>query len=174
MKVSQAEIDEMLRILTETAGKFLLVSNRLTDDRLITRPDPDAWSANDILAHLHACADVSWGRDIQAMLEQDARTLRHISPRTYIRKTNYPALEFSTSLQQFIDQRNIFLHKLKLLETDGWSRGAEIENRQHTVFSHVRKMAQHEFGHWQQFKSLFLELLQPRPRPAIEYVSSSR
>jgi len=154
MRVSQAEIDDMLRIHAETPGKFLMVSDRLTEDQLITRLDPDAWSANDILAHLRACADV-WGRDIQAMLERDSPTLRHISPRTYIRKTNYLVLEFRASLQEFIEQRNLLMKKLKRLEENDWSLGAQIENRQHTVFSHVRRMAQHELGHWQQLELLF-------------------
>jgi hypothetical protein len=38
-------------------------------------PSEGAWSPNEILAHLRACADV-WDGGIQAMIERDHPTLR--------------------------------------------------------------------------------------------------
>ena len=40
-----------------------------------------------------------------AMITQDHPTLRYVSPRTWIRKTGYPELEFYQSLQFFSRQR---------------------------------------------------------------------
>jgi hypothetical protein len=49
--------------------------------RLRATLGPGEWSANDVLAHLRACADV-WGGCIVTMLADDHPTLRAVNPRT--------------------------------------------------------------------------------------------
>src|SRR4051795_5263604 len=85
-------------------GYLEAATHGLTDAGLHSRPSADAWSANEILAHLRACADV-WGGSITAMIERDHPTLRYVSPRTWIRRTQYTDLPFDASLQAFAAQR---------------------------------------------------------------------
>src|SRR5689334_14803869 len=120
---SAAEIEQCLKLLAATPRRIASASKGLENTRLHFRPDEEAWSANDVLAHLRSCADV-WGKSILAMIAQDHPTLRYISPRTWIRKTDYPELEFHLSLEVFARQRNELLNSLKALEIEGWSRGA--------------------------------------------------
>jgi hypothetical protein len=117
------------------------------------RSDKKSWSANDILAHLRACADV-WGETIAAMLKEDTPTLPHVSPRSWIRKTNYPNLSFRESLDEFTDQRRQLLITLNQLNYGDWSRGALINGRRHTIFSQARRMAKHEIVHCEQIEEL--------------------
>jgi hypothetical protein len=46
------------------------------------------------------------------MLDQDHPTVLYISPRSYIRKTNYPDLAFHESFQAYKKQRNELLRRL--------------------------------------------------------------
>jgi hypothetical protein len=151
MKITQENIDEVLQLLAETPERITAVAQTLTPEQLHAKPDPKTWSINDILAHLRACVDV-WVKDIDAMLAQDSPTLRHISPRTYLLKTNYPALDFEPSFQLFIEQRKALLEKLNGLDFADWSRDAEIKGRQHTVFSQARRLAMHEAAHCEQIE----------------------
>ena len=91
--------------------------------QLTFKPGEDTWSANEILAHLRSCADV-WGKSILAMISTNHPTLRYVSPRTWVRKTNYPGLEFRRSLEEFTGQRIELLQRLKALAPADWSRGA--------------------------------------------------
>src|SRR5678815_3059447 len=100
MKVSPAEAENVLRLLAATPRRIASLTRRVEIANLYFRPHQDSWSANDVLAHLRACADV-WGKSIIAMISQDHPTLRYISPRSWIRKTDYPSLEFRMSLKAF-------------------------------------------------------------------------
>jgi hypothetical protein len=121
------------------------------------RTDDDSWSVNDILAHLRACADV-WGKGMQMMITQDHPTLRYISPRTWIKKTDYLEQNFHVSLEAFTSQRNALLIMLKTLSIEDWSRGATFTattgGREQTVFSYVQRLANHESGHCEQIEAL--------------------
>lgn len=153
MDMTAAEIEHMLTVLAETPPRLASLTNGLETARLQTKADQDSWSANDILAHLRSCADV-WGKSILAMLAQDHPTLRYVSPRTWIKKTNYLEQEFHTSLQAFINQRNDLLAALKPLAIEGWSRGATFtgttRGREQTVFKYAQRIADHETQHLDQ------------------------
>jgi hypothetical protein len=129
----------------------------VADSRLHLKPDEDVWSANDILAHLRACADV-WGKSIQAMITQDHPTVRYVSPRTYMRKTDYPQLDFRQSLAAFTTQRTDLLALLDALEPESWSRGATFtgitREREQTVLSYAQRIASHETEHLDQIEGL--------------------
>jgi hypothetical protein len=125
------------------------------------RPDVNAWSANDILAHLRACADV-WGTSLRAMIAQDHPALRYVSPRTWIRKTDYLDLEFGASLQAFVRQRKELLKLLRALAVNDWSRQATFtattKGREQTVFSYARRIAEHENEHCEQIEALLKQM----------------
>ena len=97
-------IQEALTLLAETPARIADLTSGLSPAQLRTRPSADEWSANDVLAHLRACADVRGGY-ILTMLAEDRPTLRAMSPRTWMRKTDYPELEFEASFRAFAKQR---------------------------------------------------------------------
>jgi uncharacterized damage-inducible protein DinB len=133
------------------------LSKTLDDARFYAKADEESWSANDILAHLRACADV-WGNSILRMVEQDHPTLRYVPPRTYIRKTNYLQHKFRPSLQAFTRQRADLLKSLKALDPADWSRGATftatVRGREQTILSCAQRRAAHEREHCEQLANL--------------------
>jgi len=157
MKVSPTEIERVLKLLAATPRRIASLNRNIETSKLYFRPHPDAWSANDILAHLRACADV-WGKSILDMISLEHPELRYVSPRSWIRKTDYPELEFQGSLKAFTDQRRELLKTLKGLERKDWSRPAiftgTTKGREQTVLSYACRIAEHEDKHCGQMEAV--------------------
>jgi hypothetical protein len=157
MGTDPVEIQSLLSSLAQTPGRIANMSMGQDDMRLTYRPSDADWSANDNLAHLRSCADV-WGRSIMAMISHDHPTLRYVSPRTWIRKTNYPSLEFHVSLDSFARQRSDLLQALRALAIEDWSRGATFtgtsKGREQNILDYARRMTQHEAEHCEQLAKL--------------------
>ena len=146
MKATLAEVQEYLKLLGETTLRITSITKQFDEARLQAKPDRDEWSANDILAHLRSCADV-WGDQIDKMIAKDNQKLPYAHPRQWIKKTNYRELPFNESFQAYKAQRRKLLKMLKELSFEDWERRATIKGREHTVFTHVRRMARHEDVH---------------------------
>jgi hypothetical protein len=149
--------EQILTILAETPPRITALSAGLTPAQLRTPPNPGEWSANDVLAHLRACADV-WGDCIGVILAQDGPTIRAINPRSWIKKTDYPDLEFGPSLRAFATQRAELLPVLAALPAEAWSRQATVTGAgrplERTVRFYAQWMARHERTHYKQIQRI--------------------
>lgn len=150
-------VGQVLTLLTETPQHLAALTDGLTPDQLHTPPSRDEWSANDVLAHLRACADV-WGNCIVAMIEEERPTLRAVNPLTWIKKTDYPELEFRSSLRSFTTQRAELLAVLEALPREGWSRAATVTGAgkvlERTVLFYGQWLARHERQHVRQVEGI--------------------
>ena len=90
----------VVELLTTTPHRIASATRGLSGGELNWRPTADSWSVNETLAHLRCCADV-WGESIMKILKQDNPTLRYVSPRGWIRKTNYIDLDFKRPFWHF-------------------------------------------------------------------------
>jgi len=146
-------IDEVLDALTETPARITALIDGLTPRQVRTAPSPGEWSANDILAHLRACAD-TWGANIATILTKDHPTIRAVSPRSSIKRTNYLDLDFGPSFEAFASQRTDLLVVLKSLSPEQWECPAtEIRSgrpTQQTVRTFAERLANQERLHVQQ------------------------
>jgi len=150
-------IEQVLTLLAATPPRLAALSAGLASAQLHTTPNHDEWSANDVLAHLRACADV-WGNCIVAMIAEDTPTLRAVNPRTWIKKTDYLELEFRPSLRSFATQRAELLAVLGPLPHEGWSRAATVTGAgkvlERTVLSYAQRLARHERPHVKQVERI--------------------
>ena len=150
-------IEQVLTLLAETPPRIAALTASLAPEELQTRPTPDEWSANEVLAHLRACADV-WGNCILTMLTEDRPVLRAVNPRTWINKTDYLELEFRPSLHTFATQRTDLLTVLSPLPIDAWSRAATVTGAgkvlEKTMLSYAQRLARHERPHVKQVARL--------------------
>jgi hypothetical protein len=143
--------------LAQTPSRIAEITAGLTPAELQLSPGPGEWSANEVLAHLRACADV-WGGSIATILATHTPTLRAVNPRTWIKDTDYPALRFRTSLVRFTEQREALLAVLQALSNRGWSRKAIVTGAgsplEKTVLAYAGRMAVHERSHLGQFQRI--------------------
>jgi hypothetical protein len=154
---SVSNSEQALAILREGPAHLVTLTTGLTSTQLHTAPKPEEWSANEVLSHLRACADV-WGDRITRILTEDTPTLRAIDPNTWLKNTNYLELEFQPSLQAYAKQRIQLLTVLEPLPPEGWARSAIIKGAgkalERTVFFHAQLLARHELTHLKQIKRL--------------------
>ena len=146
-------VEQILTMLAEGSNRLTRLIADLTPAQLRASPSDGDWSANDVLAHLRACADV-WGNCIKTILAQDNPTIRAMNPRTWIDSTDYAQLEFQVSLRAFVRQRKALLKILEPLTPKDWSRTATVTGAgkplTRTVFFYAHWMASHERPHIKQ------------------------
>jgi DinB superfamily len=149
--------EQILTLLAETPPRIAELTADLAPAQLHTTLNHDGWSANDVLAHLRACADV-WGNCIVAMIAEDTPTLRAVNPRTWIKKTDYLELEFRPSLCSFATQRADLLAVMEPLPHEGWSRAATVTGAgkvlERTVLFYAQWLTRHERQHVKQVERI--------------------
>lgn len=153
MEIDSAGVEHFLKQLAEAPRRISGATRGISETRLTQRTQDEPWPVGDILAHLRASADVR-EKYIRAMLVQDNPTMRYISPRTYIRKTDYLELSFAESFQAYQKQRMALLKTLQNLSIQDWSRSATIKEWKETIFSYTMYLTQHEIIHCQQIEEL--------------------
>ena len=145
--VTEAGIVHLLDLAAATPQRLTAVTTGLSEDQLSQPLAPDEWSVLEILNHLRACEEV-WMHSVMAMLAHQSPSLKEIHPREWIKQHNpYTRLNFASSLRQFVLQREALLIVLRDLAIADWARGAHIDGKVHTVYSHVRRMTLHEERH---------------------------
>jgi hypothetical protein len=145
-------VDEIMAILPETPRRIAALTDGLTPAQLRTSPEPDAWSVNDVLAHLRACHDVLGGNMLRIVAE-DGPTWRGINPRAWIKQTDYPEWAFAPAFEAFKAQRADLLAVLEPLPPDGWERTATVTGMLGETYARTTRyygdwMAAHERAHW--------------------------
>lgn len=152
-EVNSTEIEHFIELLAEAPRRIAVATKSLTEARLTLRTEAEPWSINDILAHIRASTDVR-EKFIEIMLTQNNPAVHYISPRSYIKKTNYLELAFLESFQVYKKQRDQLLKRLRDLSIRDWSRSAIVKGRSETVFSYTRYLTEHETAHCEQIEEL--------------------
>jgi hypothetical protein len=152
---AQSETRAVLTLLSEMPKQIARVVRLCPDPQLHRKPEADAWSAQEVVAHLRACAEV-WGRSINRMLAEDHPTIRYVSPRGWIKKTNYLQVSFHDTLRAFSEERLALVRTLTKLTASDWARGATFTattlGRKATVLSYATRIADHEVRHLDQLR----------------------
>lgn len=140
-------------LLAAAPPRIAALTADLLPAQLRAAPAPDAWSVDDVLAHLRACADI-WGACIATLLAADRPTLRAINPTTWIDGTDYPALAFRPSFHAYTAQRTALLAVLTPLPPAAWARAATVTGAgkplERTVHFYAQWLAKHERTHFRQ------------------------
>ncbi|MCB9450740.1 MAG: DinB family protein [Anaerolineaceae bacterium] len=152
--VTEAGIAEALTLAKATPQRLAASSAGLDDAHLSESPASDVWSPLQILNHLRACEEV-WMHSVHAMLAHDDPRLQEIHPRQWIKQHNpYTTQPFTPGLRVFTLRREALLITLGALSVTDWGRAGRIQQKTHTVFSHVWRMVQHEKAHCAEIEAL--------------------
>lgn len=150
-------IEQILTQLEQNPKRIARLTAKCKPAQLQAPTADDEWSANDVLAHLRACNDV-WGTAILKILAGDTATLRIVSPRTWMRKTDHIEQEFRSSLRAFATQRTELVRALKPLKPKDWQRSAPVlkdgKTRERSVLSFAEHLVNHEGQHVAQIERM--------------------
>jgi hypothetical protein len=127
MTKSGLTVEEIMGILPETARQIAALTKGVSPALLRASPQPDAWSVIDVLAHLRACHDVL-GVNVIRIVAEDRPTWKGMSPRAWIRKTDYPTWAFEPAFAAFREQREGLLAVLDPLPADVWEQRTATVN----------------------------------------------
>jgi hypothetical protein len=90
------------------------------------------------------------------MIKEDRPTIRYVSPRGWIKKTDYLDQDCRVSLRAFSEARIALLDTLRTLDSAGWYRRATFTGttlgRDATVLSYAKRIADHEAQHLDQLR----------------------
>ena len=165
MARSSLTIEQVLTLLEETPRRIAAATRGLTEVQLHRSPERGEWSANEVLAHVRACADLR-GEPIRTILAENHPTFRAVNPRTWIKQTDYLDLEFRRSFRAFAKQRAELLALLQPLPRKAWSRGATVTvwgaALERTVLFYADWVARHERPHVKQVEHI-ANALSPKP-----------
>ena len=157
MAGSLLTIEQTLTLLEEAPTRIAAATRGLTEAQLHRAPERGEWSANEVLAHIRACADVR-GESVRTILAEHHPTFRAVNPLTWIKKTNYLDLDFRPSFRAFAKQRADLLALLKPLPRKSWSRGATVTGAgaalERTVLFYAQWVAIHERPHLKQVERI--------------------
>src|SRR4029079_17935971 len=104
---------------------------------------------------LRACGDVLGGAMVRVLAEDRPR-YRRVSPRTYLRKTDYPTWRFEPAFEAFSTQRAELLAVLDRTPRPAWSRVDVVTEangvRERDVRFYGSWLAGHEREHLEQIR----------------------
>ncbi len=150
-------VEQVLALLAAAPADIFAITASATPAQLRLRPAPQAWSASEVLAHLRACADV-WGGAIARIIAEEQPAFRAVSPRTWIRRTDYASLDVAPSRDAFTRQRTELLTLLQPLPADGWQRRATLisagKRSERTALAFATGLATHERQHLAQLERI--------------------
>ena len=150
-------IEQVLSVLAHTPQQIGTLTAGLTPTQLLVAPGQDEWSANEVLGHLRACADV-WGGCIMTIVRYEASALRAVNPRTWIKTTDYLEQAFRPSLHAFMSQRATLMGTLEPLTSDAWGHSATVRGAgkllERTALDYGQRMARHERSHIRQIEHI--------------------
>ena len=141
----------VIELLAATPPRIGTLAAQLAPDQLLAAPAPGEWSVNELVAHLRANADV-WGGHIERILGEDRPTWRRVSPRAWLRKTDYAAWPFPASFEAYAAQRADLLAVLEPLAPEAWERVAVVRESggrviERSVLFYATSLATHEQEH---------------------------
>lgn len=149
--------EQILTLLAAAPPRIAALTAGIAPALLRTRPAPDEWSANEVLAHVRSCANV-WGDCIRTLLAEEMPTIRAVNPTTWIKKTDYPEQEFQPSFDAFTTQRAELVAMLEPLTPEQWARGAIVKGAgstlERTVLRYAQWLATHERPHVKQIERI--------------------
>jgi hypothetical protein len=171
-----ADIERVLAALAQGPARITSMLDGVDASLLAISPDAASWSVAENLAHLRACADV-WGAGIARMLSEDQPTIKYVSPRTWIRKTDYCRQDCQALLAAYDRQRRELVASLAALPSQGWSRTGTFtrttRGRDQTVYSYALRIAEHEGRHLLQIEGV-LSALGASERHVSDVAEASR
>ena len=154
---------QVLEILATTPGKLKREIQAMSREEIRTRPAPNKWSIQEVLAHLEDVEELGMRSRVAAMVEQERPSLPYFDQEQRATEMSYSTRDPRKSLDSWAHQRRrnvAWLRKLRpsQLKRKGMhSRVGEISEEEL-----VTEWAFHDLGHLKQILEIKRYGLYPR------------
>ena len=152
--LSYVEGKDPIAVQRETPGLLAQAIKGVPDDKLRSRPAPDKWAVNELLAHF-AEAEMGAFWRYRQMIERDGCPLPSYDQELWSDLGDYPSQAPSDSLQLFTLLRQANLRMFDRLTPEQWQRhGVHSERGEMTVRDLALQIAGHDLNHLQQVRNI--------------------
>ena len=156
-------LEDVLAILASTPEKVRREIRDLSPRQLKTRPPPDKWSVQEILAHLDDVEEVGMRARVAAMIEQDRPTLLPFDQEARVVEMKYNKKDPLASLAHLTRQRRANVKWLRTLRPAQLTRrGVHQKVGEITAGEMIHEWAFHDLGHLKQILEVKRYALWPR------------
>ena len=143
-----------LKVQAATAKKLERLIKGVSAAKLRKRPEPQKWSAAEILAHL-ADAEIVIGWRMRYILGSPGVAIQAFDQDSWVTALHYDKRDPRLSLAHWRTAREANLALLKSLTPEQWKHfGMHSERGQESVEHIVRMMAGHDVNHLQQIERI--------------------
>ena len=148
-------IEEGIERIAAVPGRIGQAVAGRTEVELRAATGPEAWAANEILAHVRASEDIMSYR-FYAMLARENPPLPAFDDRQWAAVAGYAAMDFHEALAGFAVRRVELVRLLRRVPPEGWQRpGAHEMAGPITPASVLAALADHEEEHCAQLERLW-------------------
>jgi DinB superfamily len=156
-------LEDVLAILSSTPGKVRREIRDLSLRQMKTRPTPDKWSIQEILAHLDDVEEVGMRTRVAAMVEQQEPTLSPFDQEARVVEMEYSKKDPLASLARLTRQRRANVRWLRTLRPGQLRRrGVHESVGEVTAGEMIHEWAFHDLGHLKQILEVKRYALWPR------------
>jgi len=144
-------LEDVFAILSTTPEKVRREIRDLSPRQMKTRPAPDKWSVQEILAHLDDVEEVGMRARVAAMIEQDQPTLLPFDQEARVVEMEYDKKDPLASLAHLTRQRRVNVKWLRTLRPAQLTRrGVHQKVGEITAGEMIHEWAFHDLGHLKQ------------------------
>jgi hypothetical protein len=156
-------LEDVLAILSSTPEKVRREIRDLSPRQMRTRPAPDKWSIQEILAHLDDVEEVGMRARVAAMIEQHEPTLSPFDQEARVVEMEYRKKDPLASLAHLTRQRHANVKWLRTLRLGQLRRrGVHESVGEITAGEMIHEWAFHDLGHLKQILEVKRYALWPR------------
>ena len=156
-------LKDVLKILASTPEKLRREIATMSPKEMKTRPAPDKWSVQEILAHLDDVEEHGMRARVAAMIEQDEPALLPFDQEKRAVELRYNRKDPRRTLTRFARQRQVNLKWLRALKPAQLKRrGIHQAVGEITAGEMIHEWAFHDLGHLKQILEVKRYSLWPR------------
>ncbi len=156
-------LQDVLAILSSTPEKLRREFAAMSAREIKTRPAPNKWSVQEILAHLEDLENHYAQARIKPMLEQDTPTLLPFDQEARAVEMRYDRKDPLRTLNAFARKRRMSLKQLRKLRSPQLKRkGVHQTVGEITIEELLNEWAFHDLGHLRQIMEIKRHALYPR------------
>jgi uncharacterized damage-inducible protein DinB len=147
-----ATLDEQLARMERTVNDYAAVVKNVSDAQLTKRPDPENWSAKEVVCHVRDTEESFMMRFLSIMAMDDPKFLP-VEPDRWAVERQYQRNDVQEALAALKTRREETLRFLRGLKPEQWERGGIHATRgRMTIKDFVELMAWHDDNHLDQLK----------------------
>jgi hypothetical protein len=150
-----------LALIRATPGVLRALLETLPE-AVLRRPNPEGWSVEDIVAHLHDVEGIAFADRIQRMLDEQRPFIRSIDPPARLVAGSYASRSWSELLAELARRREEHAAWLESLTADQLARVGEHDAvGEIRVIDIAHQWAAHDLAHLRQVSHMLQSYLAP-------------